>query len=198
MNKSSNPRLGMLMVTAAVLTFAAASSGLPNQITFHDIAVNGGAGIDYRRVPSTINAIYEALKHQPTYSIPNDLVATPNAPRGEPGVAIFDFNNDGALDIFVTNGPGAGNKLYKNLLKETGRLEYVDVAVQAGVAVPEMDATGVCYGDINNDGYEDLYVLGRKEPNRLFINNRNDTAAAHIAIPPGRWATSTGMGSLIS
>ena len=182
------------------MSFVAASHGSPNQITFRDIAANGAAGIDYRRVPSTTNTIYEALKHQPTYTLPGDLVATPNAPRGEPGVAIFDFNNDGALDIFVTNGPGAGNKLYKSLLRETGRLEYVDVAVHAGVAAPEMDATGVCYGDINNDGYEDLYVLGRNEPNRLFINNDGDTfteAPAAAGVGGGTFThTSCSMGDI--
>jgi hypothetical protein len=143
----------------------------PNrQITFHDIATNGGAGIDYRRVPSATNVAYDALKHQATYTF-TDLLATPDKARGSPGVALLDFNNDGALDIFVTNGPSGGNKLYKNLLTETGKLEFVDVATEAGVSALDMDATGVCYGDINNDGREDLYVLGRNEPNRLFIQN---------------------------
>jgi len=44
---------------------------------------NDGAGIDYRRVPSATNIIYEALKHQPTYTF-DDLLATPNAARGSP------------------------------------------------------------------------------------------------------------------
>ena len=166
----------LTMISAIALSVSMglqAQSGPKNTgITFHDVAA--GAGIDYHRVPSTTNAIYEALKHQPTYTFA-DLLATPDKPRGSPGVALLDFNNDGALDIFVTNGPGAGNKLYKNLHKGTGRLEFVDVAVQAGVAAPEMDATGVCYGDINNDGYADLYVLGRNEANRLFVNNGDGT-----------------------
>jgi hypothetical protein len=139
-------------------------------ITFHDIAANSGAGIDYHRVPSTTNVAYEALKHQPTYTF-TDLLATPDKPRGSPGVALLDYNNDGAVDIFVTNGPGAGNKLYKNFLVETGRPEFMDVAGHAGVSATEMDATGVCYGDVDNDGREDLYVLGRNEPNRLWLQN---------------------------
>ncbi len=194
------PTAGTLMFAAMAMAFLAASASSQNaQITFHDIAANGGAGIDYRRVPSTTNIIYEALKHQPTYTF-DDLLVTPNAARGSPGVAIFDFNNDGALDIFVTNGSGAGNKLYKNLLLETGRLEYVDVAIQAGVAVPEMDATGVCYGDINNDGYEDLYVLGRNEPNRLFINDGDGTfteAPSGSGVGGGSYShTSCSMGDI--
>jgi hypothetical protein len=143
-------------------------------ITFHDIAANGGAGIDYRRGPSTTNAQYDALKRADPYTF-TDLLATPDKPRGSPGVALLDFDGDGALDIFVTNGPGRGNSLYRNLLLETGRLEFVDVAARVGVAAPDMDATGVCFGDINNDGRPDLYVLGRNEPNRLFIQNDDGT-----------------------
>jgi hypothetical protein len=146
------------------------------RITFHDVAAGDAAGIHYRRVPSATNVAYEALKHQPIYTM-DDLMATPDKPRGSPGVALLDYDNDGALDIFVTNGPGAGNSLYRNLLAETGRLEFADVAVQAGVAAPEMDATGVCYGDLDNDGREDLYVLGRNEPNRLWLQTSDGVFA---------------------
>ena len=169
-----------LAVVSGAIGIAAPDGGdSPGQpvVTFNDVAANDGAGIDYRRVPSTTNLAYEALKHQATYTF-NDLLATPDKPRGAPGVALFDYDNDGALDIFVTNGPGAGNSLYRNRIAETGRLEFVDVAAQAGVAEPAMDATGVCYGDVNNDGFEDLYVLGRNEPNRLWIQRGDGTFAA--------------------
>jgi hypothetical protein len=144
-------------------------------ISFHDIAVGGGAVIDYQRVPSMTNAAYEMLKHQGIYTF-NDLVNnTPEKARGSPGVVIFDYNNDGCPDIFVTNGPGGGCKLYENLQGKTGKLEFKDVAAQAGVACLDMDATGAVAGDFTNDGYEDLYVLGRNQPNRLFRNNGNGT-----------------------
>src|SRR5262245_1391685 len=138
---------------------AAPTGAVQTSSTFHDIAAGGRAGIDYRRVPSATNAHYEVLKHQGFYTFA-DFLTTPDKPRGSPGVALLDFDNDGALDIFVTNGPGAGNKLYRNLLLETGRLRFVDVATRVGVAAPDMDATGVCFGDVNNDGRPDLYVLG--------------------------------------
>jgi hypothetical protein len=146
-----------------------------HSITFHDIAVNGGAGIDFQRVPSTTNAAYEALKHQATYTL-NDLINnTPEKPRGSPGVVLFDYNNDGYQDIFVTNGPGGGCKLYENLMGQTGKLEFKDVSAQAGVQCLDMDATGAVAGDLTNDGFQDLYVLGRAQPNRLFHNNGNGT-----------------------
>lgn len=102
----------------------------------------------------------------------------PNHPlkgRGAPGVAIFDFDGDDDLDIYVTNGPGAANSLLSNQLVETGLLGFVDVASAAGVDAYSQDSMGVCFGDIDNDGDEDLYVLGRDEPNRLFENDGDGT-----------------------
>ena len=63
--------------------------------------------------------------------------------------------------------------LYSNQLKETGTTTFVEVAETAEVCAAEMDATGVCFGDIDNDGFPDLLVLGRNEPNRLFHNQGN-------------------------
>jgi hypothetical protein len=90
-------------------------------------------------------------------------------------VALLDFDGDGDLDIYVTNGPGAANSLYASRLEETGTLRFEDVAKAAGVAAVEQDSTGVCYGDLDNDGDPDLIVLGRSEPNRLFENQGDGT-----------------------
>ena len=138
-------------------------------VTFRDLTAEEAAGIDYRRVPSAINDTFERIKAQPSYTMPL-VVATPEKPRGSPGVAIFDFDGDGDLDLYVTNGPGAANSLYANRLEETGTLRFEDVAEAAGVAATEQDSTGVCFGDLDNDGDPDLVVLGRSEPNRLFEN----------------------------
>jgi FG-GAP-like repeat len=143
-------------------------------VTFRDIAAGDGAGITYRRGRSVTDAAFDALKRQPAYTI-NDVFATRFKPRGAPGVALLDFDGDGDLDIFVTNGPGRCKSLYSNRLKETGKTTFVDVAMAAGVCAADMDATGVCFGDIDNDGFPDLLVLGRNEPNRLFHNQGNGT-----------------------
>jgi len=142
--------------------------------TYTDIALGDGAGISYRRAPSTTNALFDAIKLLPFMS-QVELNATPLFPRGAPGVAIFDYDGDGDQDIYVTNGPERANSLYQNQSVQGGGTTFVDVGSSSGVGATDMDSTGVCYGDIDNDGDDDLYVLGRMEQNRLFRNNGNGT-----------------------
>jgi enediyne biosynthesis protein E4 len=174
--------LGLLQL--AILT----STGGPavaddGGVTFTDVAASGGAGISYRRARSSTAAIFDALKRQPAYTF-NDLVATPINSQGSPGVAILDYDGDDDLDLYVTNGPGACNSLYANQLAERGQLTFMDMAAAAGVCATDQDTTGVCFGDIDNDGDEDLLTLGRMEPNRLF-DNRGDGTFADISATAG-------------
>jgi hypothetical protein len=151
-------------------------------VTFTNIAENDGAGVTYRRTPSpqvaVRNAILASAAVTPipiadflTFTRP----ASPQKGRGAPGVALLDFDHDGDVDIYVTNGPGSANSLYSNQLVESGSVTFVDVAAAAGVDATAQDSTGVCFGDIDNDGDEDLYVLGVGEPHKLFENNGDGT-----------------------
>jgi hypothetical protein len=139
---------------------------------FHEIADDRRSGLaDYHRAPSTTLSELRAFQRDGVSL--SQFPMTPVKPYGAPGVALFDYDGDGDLDVYVTNGPGANNSLFKNLLHETGRLSFVDKGAVAGVGAKEQDSTGVCYGDIDNDGDIDLYVLGRSEPNILYRNDGN-------------------------
>jgi enediyne biosynthesis protein E4 len=165
-----------LRVAALVLALlpAAASMAAPDSgIEFRDLAKEADSGLAYRRIASPSLAVWNELRKQkvlPGVTSPELFSMYPPKPYGAPGIAIFDFDNDGDLDILVTNGPGRPNSLFKNMLKQTGKLQFEDVAVDLGIGMKASDATGVCVGDIDNDGYTDVYVLVNGGPNQLFRN----------------------------
>jgi enediyne biosynthesis protein E4 len=113
------------------------------------------------------------------------------------GVAFYDYDNDGWLDIFLVNGTRlegfpAGqeptNRLYKNNRDGT----FTDVTAQAGL-VHSGWGQGVCVGDYDNDGFDDLFIsyFGK---NVLYHNNGNGTftdvtAKAGVATDGKRWNT---------
>jgi enediyne biosynthesis protein E4 len=85
------------------------------------------------------------------------------------GIAIADYDNDGLEDIYVSRHYGT------NLLfKATANGTYVEVAAQAGVNHSGTTTMSI-FGDINNDGYLDLYLGNRLEPNILYLNNGDGT-----------------------
>ena len=95
------------------------------------------------------------------------------------GVAAFDYDNDGLLDLFFTNGAaipslektnaGYANRLFHN----NGDGTFTDVTAKAGLAGMGY-SMGVAAGDYDNDGFVDLYVTGVTR-NQLFRNNGNGT-----------------------
>ena len=95
------------------------------------------------------------------------------------GVAVFDYNNDGALDIFFTNGADirslkkTGPKYYNRLFRNDGKGHFTDVTEKAGLAGTGYDV-GVAIGDYDNDGYEDIFV-GGVHRNTLYHNNGDGT-----------------------
>lgn len=97
------------------------------------------------------------------------------------GVAIFDFDNDGKLDIFFTNGARfpemrkADSSFYNCLLRQNAAGAFEDVTARAGLAGERLDYNfGVAVGDYDNDGYADLFVSAAVR-NTLYHNNGDGT-----------------------
>jgi hypothetical protein len=94
------------------------------------------------------------------------------------GVAFYDYDNDGWLDIFLVNGSRLegfpqGQAPSSHLFKNNRDGTFTDVTAQAGLLHSGW-GQGVCIGDYDNDGYEDLFVtyFGK---NVLYHNNGNGT-----------------------
>jgi len=174
-------------VTVAFLTFAQGvstrsvkatprgkPSGLPFHAKFVDIAAQAGL---------TKPVVYGAVDSK-TYIL--EVVGC--------GVALFDFDNDGWLDIFLMNGtrwegPGdATNRLYRN--KRDGSFE--DVTEKAGLTRSGWSGS-VAAGDFDNDGNVDLYLTYWGN-NVLYRNNGDGTfadvtKAAGLALEGTRWGS---------
>jgi hypothetical protein len=123
------------------------------------------------------------------------------------GAALVDYDNDGDMDIYLVQGypadptgkplvpvPAAwkpGNRLFRNNLRETGKLTFTDVTETAGVGYAAK-GMGVAAGDYDNDGNIDLYVTnyGRDV---LYHNNGNGTftdVTAAAGVASSGWSTS--------
>ena len=112
------------------------------------------------------------------------------------GVALFDYDNDGDLDVYLVQGAMLGegkaladalippamplpltDRLYRNDLAVaadgTRTLRFTDVTAESGLEVREY-GMGAATGDFDNDGWVDLY-LTRRGPDRLFRNNGDGT-----------------------
>src|SRR5947208_9577485 len=96
------------------------------------------------------------------------------------GAAIFDYNGDGANDVFIANGtvftpgaPPAHSQLYRN----DGKGHFTEVGEQAGLTRTGW-VQAACVGDFDNDGHPDLFVT-YYGPNSLY-RNRGDGRFADV------------------
>ena len=159
---------------APVLTIALRSTArtAENVALFDDVSTK--TGLDFQHFIGATGSFY-----------PPEIMGS--------GVALFDYDGDGDLDVYVLQGTildkakslkdvifppprshWPGNRLFRNELIPTGTLRFVDVTEEAGVGGNGGFGMGVAVGDYDNDGRTDLFVtnFGR---NILYHNNGDGT-----------------------
>jgi hypothetical protein len=120
------------------------------------------------------------------------------------GVALFDYDNDGRLDLFLVNGAPFGDFVPKGTIPQKTDPKYwnrlyhqkpdggfEDVTAKAGLAGTGY-GMGVAVGDYDNDGFQDLYVTALGG-NRLYHNNGNGTftdVTEKAGVAGSGWSTS--------
>ena len=162
---------------ATALALAAPASG---QIRFEDVARRAGVSHVVRNSETA-----ERYQIEP-------MIA---------GVAVFDYDNDGRLDVFFCNGAtipalekvdaSFSNRLYRN----GPGLVFEDVTARAGVAGAGY-SMGAAAGDYDDDGWTDLYVTGVNR-NTLY-RNRGDGTFEDVTVPAGVTGEVAGRGKLWS
>src|SRR6201984_3152040 len=126
------------------------------------------------------------------------------------GVALFDYNNDGLLDIFLVNSGQLANPMHppetfdrhdprnwNRLYRQNPDGSFTDVTKEAGLsnAGDGNYGMGVAVGDYDNDGYPDLYVTSYGK-NVLYHNNGDGTftdVTAKAGVAGGGWSVSAGF-----
>ena len=148
------PGAALAAIAAVALPFrVAADSAGP--IRMDDVTV--AAGITF------------ALDHAPTPE--KRLIETMPG-----GLAAFDYNGDGRIDLYFTNGAGgdgtdkAPQRFWNRLYRNDGDLRFTDVTAETGLA-GAMYAMGAAASDFDNDGDADLFVTGVGR-NQLFRNDQ--------------------------
>jgi len=156
---------------------AGASEGRPERTLFRDVTREAGITFQHHAAPEK-KYIVESMSG---------------------GVALFDFDNDGLVDIYFVDSltvetagdpKAARSALYRNL----GNMKFEDVTDRAGVGHPGW-GMGVCTADVDADGWQEMYVttLGR---NKLYRNNRDGTFAEigeKAGVAASGWSTGCGF-----
>ncbi len=177
-------RLSFLAFAACIFALAP-----PPDVTFTDITA--ASKVDFKHEASPTSNKY--------------LIETMGG-----GVALLDYDNDGRLDIFFVNGAGIADpmpadkmpdksdrKYWNRLYRQNPDGTFTDVTEKAGLTgMPQsLYGMGVAVGDIDNDGFEDIYVTGYGG-NTLYHNNGDGTftdITARAGVGAGGWSSSAGF-----
>jgi enediyne biosynthesis protein E4 len=150
---------GILLIWGAVMCWVVTAAGPdPAGVKFVDVA--GSSKITF--------------KHDNAATAQRYLIETMGS-----GAGWIDYDNDGYLDLYLANS--AATKAYKPehplrsaLYRSNGDGTFTDVTEKAGVGAVNLFGMGVAAGDYDNDGFEDLYVVGYGR-SILYHNNGNGT-----------------------
>jgi len=115
------------------------------------------------------------------------------------GVAAFDYNNDGKVDVFFTNGADIPSlekdspKFFNRLYRNDGGMKFTDVTLEAGVGGTGY-SMGVAAADYNNDGHTDLFVAGvyRNILYRNLGNGKFEDVTEKAGIKSDKWSVAAG------
>jgi enediyne biosynthesis protein E4 len=106
--------------------------------------------------------------------------ACPAGFRGR-GATVLDFDGDADLDLLIGEAVHYGSGKRCRLLRNDGRLKFTDVSDEVGIPT-NMPGLGVAAGDLNNDGWPDIFFAARGA-NRLFLNNTKGKFVEHSQSP---------------
>jgi hypothetical protein len=151
---------GILLITGAVICWVAAASGpdAPSSVKFVDVTASSNITFKHDNAATAQRYLIEAMGS---------------------GGAWIDYDNDSYLDLYLANS--AATKVYKPahplraaLYHSNGDGTFTDLTEKAGVGAVDLFGMGVAVGDYDNDGFEDLYVVGYGR-SILYHNNGNGT-----------------------
>jgi len=216
-----NPGAPALAPALAAALLAAASASSQAESLFTDVTGQSGLEaftptVNRDASPAVFPAFFKAIGeflNQQGVPVGSEFCGTgeaePTCEFGQSayigGVVIADFNNDGRNDIFATNADGGPNALFLNQGNAGGVPQFTEVAASMNAAFPEDQASAAVAGDVNNDGYVDLYIsnigfeamfefmrtnadfatLGNLAPDELFIAETNNAGYNRLLINRG-------------
>jgi hypothetical protein len=173
-----DPFRGLSWLVAALMSGGfLLAQGNPHTVLFRDITREAGITFQHHAAPEK-KYIVESMSG---------------------GVALFDYDNDGLIDIYFVNSltvdtaadpKAARSALYRN----RGNLKFEDVTDRAGIGHPGW-GMGVCTADVDADGWEDLYVTALGS-NKLYRNNHDGTfsdVTARAGVAGGGWSAGCGF-----
>jgi hypothetical protein len=148
--------------------------------------------------PAHDPVVFEELKTSGVRFVVDSRTPPPPA-REISGIALFDADGDGRLDIYVVNGatmPGLDKtdpKFHNRLFRNRGDLAFEDVTERAGVAGKGYEH-GVAAADYDNDGDTDLFVAGLRA--NILYRNRGDGTFEDVTAKAGLAAADPEYGTL--